>query len=340
MARRRLTPAQPGFLRADPPPERAEGAADVSRAKQGSRMPPIAQVAGQSAEAAALRDITAGIEAARQDGRMVLDVPLADIARDHLLRDRIALDREALDALKASIALHGQRVPAEITPLDAGAEAPGYGLISGWRRLCALEELHAETGEARFSSLRALLRPAAEAAEAYTAMVEENELRAQLSYYERARIVAEAASRGVFADQSAALRGLFGTASRAKRSKIGSFIDIHESLGDLLRFPAEIPERLGLALVSELRRGGRVRLRSALTRAAPETSAAELALLDRLARPKAAEKDVSRAKRRQERLAPDVELTLTEKEGARSVTLTGAGVDDALLARLRGLFTS
>jgi ParB family chromosome partitioning protein len=311
-------------------------------------VPPIAQVAGQSAEAAALREITQGLETARAEGRMVVEVPLADIAPGHLARDRIALDREELDALKASIRSHGQRVPAEITPLagaagagaGTGAEgAPAYawGLISGWRRLRALSELYAETGEARFSVLRALLRPAGEAAASYVAMVEENEIRVGLSYYERARIVAEATRRGVFADQSAALRTLFATASRAKRSKIASFIALHEDLGDLLHFPAEIPERLGLALVSRLRFGEQGRIRAALTEARPASAAAELALLDRLAR--APKPDVSRAKRAAsgggEVLRPGVAMVLERKAGRIAVSLSGKGVDDALLEEVR-----
>jgi hypothetical protein len=308
------------------------------------RVPPIAQLAGQSAEAAALREVSDTLASARAEGRMVVDVALGDVVRDHLVRDRVALEREALDALKASLADHGQRVPAEITPLADGR----YGLISGWRRLQALSELHAETGEARFGQLRALLRPPGEAAAAYTAMVEENELRAALSYYERARIVAEAAARGVFPDQSAALRGLFATASRAKRSKIGSFIDIHEALGDVLAFPAEIPERLGLALVSRLRFGEKTWIRAALAEARPETAAAELALLEELAR--GPQDDVSRAKQDaeaairteplRETLRPGLEMTVRERNGRFAVTLTGAGVDDDLIATLRAALGS
>lgn len=318
MARRRLTPAKPGYL----------ASAAVSTA------PPIAKVSGQSAEAAALRDLAEGIEAARQEGRMIVDVPLADIAPAHLVRDRIALDRDDLDALKASLRLHGQRVPAEITPLD-GAKTTAYrfGLISGWRRLRALGELHEETGEDRFATLRALIRPAGQAAEAYVAMIEENEIRAGLSYYERARLVAEATKHGVFPDQSAALRTLFATASRAKRSKIASFIDIHEALGDLLQFPAEIPERLGLAVVARLRHGDRVRIRTALRDSPPPSAAVELKLLERLSR--GPDKDVSRAKQDTEILRPGLSLKAVRTGQKITLTLSGEAVDETLLPRIR-----
>ena len=97
--------------------------------------------------------------------------------------------------VKASIRAHGQRTPAEITMLDEGDEdghSPyRFGLISGWRRLRALSELYEETGEVRFATIKALMQPEAEAAASYVAMVEENEIRAALSYYERARLVAD-----------------------------------------------------------------------------------------------------------------------------------------------------
>ncbi len=358
MARRRLTPArsEPRSDTWSAPRPAAETA--LSPAPRAPAGPPIAQVAGQSAEAAALRAVTEGLEAARASGRMVLDLPLESVAPGYLARDRIAPgptsgpdaaegaeDAEdtgaeaGLAALKASIRAHGQRMPAEVTPLPAAEGDLRWGLVSGWRRLQALAALHAETGEARFATLRALVRPPEEAAASYVAMVEENEIRLGLSYYERARVVAEAVTRGVFADQSEALRSLFATASRAKRSKIASFIDIHEALGDRLRFPAAIPERLGLALVARLRHGERCALRAALEAAAPADAAAELRLLERLARPaRSAPARQDRPARHRETLAPGVAMVVeTGRDGAPALTLSGPGVDAALIDRIRQL---
>ena len=56
---------------------------------------------------------------------MVVEVPLGDIAPGYLARDRVTLEREPLEALKASIAAHGQRTPAEITPLEPAAGGDG-----------------------------------------------------------------------------------------------------------------------------------------------------------------------------------------------------------------------
>ena len=84
------------------------------------------------------------------------------------------------------------------------------------------------------------------AADAYVAMVEENEIRLGLSQYERARIAALATERGVFPSEKAALLALFASASRAKRSRIRAFLEIYHALDGALRFPAALPERLGL----------------------------------------------------------------------------------------------
>ena len=147
-----------------------------------------------------------------------------------------------------------------------------YGLLSGWRRLAALKALHAETGDPRFATVQALVRRPETAADAYVAMVEENEIRLGLSQYERARVAARAAARGVFADEEAALRALFATASRPKRSRIRAFVALYHGLDAALSFPAAIPERLGLALVERLREGRGPAIAAALATAAPATA--------------------------------------------------------------------
>jgi len=236
---------------------------------------PIAAAAGTSAAEAALETVSRHMEAARAAGRLAVALPLDAIVADHLARDRLpagmgaraaneaanagggggapggdpeaGMDEDML-ALVESIRARGQQTPIEVVRLEGGR----YGLISGWRRLTALRHLSRTTGEARFAAILAVERSPASAAEAYRAMVEENEIRVGLSYYERARIVAQTVSRGVYPDAPAALRGLFASASRARRSKIGAFVPIVEALDGALRFPAALPERLGLALSKAL----------------------------------------------------------------------------------------
>ena len=195
-----------------------------------TRRPPIAEVAGEAAATSALQEMAERFERARAEGRMIQPLALETVESDYLVRDRLGIEEEAQEALKASIRARGQQVPVEVVALECGR----YGLISGWRRLAALRALHAETGDPAFETVLAILRRPADAADSYVAMVEENELRVGLSYYERARIVSRAVEAGVYPDRTAALRGLFATASRARRSKIGSFLTIHAALDGTL----------------------------------------------------------------------------------------------------------
>jgi ParB family transcriptional regulator, chromosome partitioning protein len=337
MARRRLAP----------PP--ASDAPNVPRAERsahhapGLPSAPIARVAAEAAGSAALQEMADTLKRARDTGRLVLDLPLDAIAPDHLARDRIGdrmpAEDEDMTSLRESLRAHGQRTPIEVVALTG---ALPYGLISGWRRLAALTALFAETGDPRFATVQALIRRPETAADAYVAMVEENEIRLGLSQYERARVAARAAERGVFADEEAALRALFATASRPKRSRIRSFVALYHGLDTDLRFPAAIPERLGLALVERLREGHGPAIAAALAQAAPETAAAELALLERLALPAAG---VSRsgpggAAAVARRLGPG--LALESRLGARRLTLTfsGSAVDAGLAARIEAAVTA
>ncbi|MEM6357766.1 MAG: ParB N-terminal domain-containing protein, partial [Pseudomonadota bacterium] len=212
---------------------------------------PIAVDAGAAASEAALAAISDRLEEARSSGRLAVALPIKTIDETHLTRDRIAVDPEEMTALIESLRRRGQQTPIEVVELGQGAYGGvRYGLISGWRRLTALRHL-AKT-EGGHDTILAVLRQPQDAAEAYVAMVEENEVRANLSHYERARIVHQAVKQEVFADSRSALRAFFGTASRSRRSKIGSFLKIVEVLDDVLAYPAALPERLGLALAKRL----------------------------------------------------------------------------------------
>ena len=248
-----------------------------------AKRPPIAEVAGEAAATSALQEMADRFERARAEGRMIQSLPLDAVDAEYLVRDRLGIEAEGQAALIASIRARGQQVPVEVVALGEGR----YGLISGWRRVAALRALHEETGEDRFATALAVLRQPADAPAAYLAMVEENEIRVGLSYYERARIVARAVEAGVFADEAEALRTLFAAASRPRRSKIGSFLRIVRDLDAALRFPAAIPERLGLRLSSALQEDAALaaRIATELRRDPPESAEAELALLNRLAIP-------------------------------------------------------
>ncbi len=242
MARRkRLTPAQPGYL---------DGGAPAPAPARGTA--PIAHVAGAAAAGAALEEMAETLRAARAEGRMIEALPLAAIDETHLVRDRMVQDPEEMAALIASIEARGQQTPIEVAALPAPKNGKTHGLISGWRRLTALRHLHRLDGGERFATVRARVITPADIQGAYVAMVEENEIRAGLSLYEKGRIALQAVHRGIYPTPRAALRGLFGSLSRSRRSKIGSFLTLVEPLDRLLNHPAQISEKLGLGLARAL----------------------------------------------------------------------------------------
>ncbi|KUF08954.1 ParB N-terminal domain-containing protein [Pseudoponticoccus marisrubri] len=314
--RKRLSPANAAFL-ADPPalPERPRAA-------------PIAEVAGEVTAHAALEEVAGTLARARDEGRMVLSLPLEAIDQTYLVRDRLPTEDEDMAALVESLRSRGQQTPIEVAPLPQG----GYGLISGWRRCVALARLRAETGEARFAEVLALVRRPDQASAAYLAMVEENEIRVGLSFYERARIVARTVEAGVYESQGEALRALFASASRAKRSKIGTFIGIVTALDGVLRFPKALGERVGLRLAKELEAdaGLAERLGRALEAACPETAETEQAVILRVL--------AGDSPGGKENAAPEPEeivpgLRCRPGRGGR-LTLEGPALDDALRDRL------
>ncbi|PWJ12923.1 ParB/RepB/Spo0J family partition protein [Jannaschia seohaensis] len=285
---------------------------------------PIAQVAGSAAEAAAMREMSDYLAEARAKGLLLTTLPLAKIELDHLERDRLLAEDEEMEALLASLRVRGQQTPIEVARLQ-GDPRERYGLISGMRRVTALRRLFDETGEARFARVTARVLPPTNAAEAYTAMVEENEIRADLSFWERARVVLKAVEAGAFPDRASALKGLYGSVSRAKRSKIGSFVTVVAALDGRLRFPTALSEKRGLALAKALSDPAALpRIEAALRDADPQDAEAEQALLMRALAPAPKPPAPPRAP------AP----VTVAREGDRLI-VSGPGVDAALLRDLR-----
>ncbi len=195
---------------------------------------------------------------AEEQGRLIEDIPIDKINELVMVRDRSVIDAAELKELQLSLIANGLRLPIEVYKTE-----DGYGLISGYRRLLATRELNASY-PTEYKTIKALIRPEQEKPKAIQAMVEENEIRANLSHYERGRIAAIAADQGAFTSTDAAIDGLFAAASPAKRSKVRSFAEIFNELGDLLKFPEDLSERRGLKLSTALRAGGVDRLRAVL----------------------------------------------------------------------------
>lgn len=302
------------------------------------RAAPIATVTGDASAAAAMDEMADTLQHARENGRMLLSLPLDSIQSDYLVRDRISADSEGMQALKQSLRHRGQQVPIEVVALGSDQ----YGLISGWRRLQALRELQqVEGGNGKFDRILALLRSPDQSADAYLAMVEENEIRVGLSYYERARIASKATRSGVFETEKSALQELYHAVSRAKRSKIKSFIRIVEELEGHLKFPEAISERLGLALSKALETDEMLkkRLVKQLRAAQISDAGSELVLLqDEIRNSKSAKTRITDSKLVADaHVASQIELRpglymLTNSDG--SVTLKGAVMNADLRARI------
>ena len=292
---------------------------------------PIAAVAGDSAAANALAEVTSALEAARAEGRLVQKLPLDRIVTDYLIRDRLAVDAGEMTALRESLAARGQQMPIDVLALPRShpGQAPRYGLISGWRRVTALRALGANTVLAR------VIAPESQAA-AYEAMVEENEIRVGLSYYERARIVMRAVAEGIYPSKKQAQLALFAHVSRAKRSKIGSFGVVVEALDGALQFPTEIGERLGLELARAIDAGQGDAFRAVLETDYPNAAAEQAALRHVMAGPNPRPRAVSAPPARPSSTAtpkswPGVEL----REEGTGLTLSGEGVTPAFKAALK-----
>ncbi|QIE42997.1 ParB/RepB/Spo0J family partition protein [Meridianimarinicoccus aquatilis] len=255
-------------------------------------MPPIAQVAAEAASLTPTETTHMRAEAARDkrdaerlrqaeaEGLILLEIPTADIIADELSRDRLVMDPEAMGELKASISLNGLRLPLEVFEIVDPGDGPRYGLLSGFRRLAALRALEAETANAAYGRVKVILRHPGNVGAAFLAMVEENEIRADLTPYERGRVGVLSVQQGAFETVEQAVNGLFHAASKAKRSKIRSFALVHEELGDMLSFPEHLSERAGLRLASALRAGLAGRLREALATGQGVDPVEEWALLE------------------------------------------------------------
>lgn len=288
--------------------------------KFNARAAPIAQVAGNAAAQAALEEIAHEMQQARQQGLMVVSLPLEQITEDHLVRDRIVIDGDEMDSLRASLLARGQQNPIEVVDLGAA----GFGLISGWRRMQAFRALYEETGKSEFAMIKALIKPLDTVSDSYVAMVEENEIRANLSFYERAHLACEAVRLGIYPTPARAVQVLFANAKPARRSKILAFVRLHDALGSSLSFPAAIPEKLGLALVSAVEADNcfGARLKNELRKSPPETAREERAVLERALRRPAS----PIAQIRSVEIAPGIRLDV----GKGRVVLRGRGVTEDL----------
>ena len=185
----------------------------------------------------------------KRDGDVLERLPLDVVQTRSLPRDRLDLEAvarsDAMDELKASIRSRGQREAIEVWPVGDGR----YELKSGWRRLEALRQLHAESGDARYATVLARVMAAGSEVRSllYVDMVEENIIREDVSFAELAHVAIMMALDPLAGVSSAddAVNRLYGSVQKSKRSTIRRFVELLQAVGDGLPSPQAIPKHLG-----------------------------------------------------------------------------------------------
>jgi ParB family chromosome partitioning protein len=195
-------------------------------------------------------------------------IPIPEIDPTALIRDRSDLDPAALAALTTSIAAEGLRMPIEVWSLSTHRIQPDgpphrYGLISGLRRLTACRSLG-------HSTIPAFLRTPDTIATAMAAMISENEHRADISAWEKGRILLYAQGEGHFDTLDAAALALYPHSPRPTRARYRAFATVVEALDGLLTTPESLSTARMERLAAALRGGNESRLCTALSHVAGE----------------------------------------------------------------------
>lgn len=210
----------------------------------------------------------------RKSGLILTRVPVQAVRTEKLKRDRREMDEEGLVELRDSIRAIGLS-----NPIHVERAADGYELVQGLRRLTAFRSLFEEGGDARFAEIPAVVLAEGETIDRlYRRMVDENLIRADISFAEMAMLARSYAADASteIADPDAAVQVLFGSAGKQKKSYIRAFAQLLDRAGDDLRHPQAIPRALGLSLRGWLdREEGAIELLRQRLRAAPARTADE-----------------------------------------------------------------
>jgi ParB family chromosome partitioning protein len=206
-------------------------------------------------------------------------IALAEIDDAALTRDRNGLDEAALTELRLSIAASGLRMPVELFALSEPRPPHNYGLLSGLRRLHAYQALNELTGDERYAAIPAFLRAPGSMAEALTSMVEENEIRADLSPWERGRIAWVAHRQEIFPTIEEAVAKLYPAANRAKRARLRALAHLAGELDGHLTHPERLSQSQALRLSAAVQAGFGEVIRTALEESTPDSPQAQWQIL-------------------------------------------------------------
>ena len=180
-------------------------------------------------------------------------IPLTEIDPTALLRDRTALDPAALKTLQTSIQTEGLRMPVEVWKLSTPRPPYRYGLISGLRRLTACRSLGP-------TKIPAFLRTPA----AMAAMVSGNEIRAQITPWEKGTLIIATVEEGHFDTPDAATAALYPALPRQARARLRAFAMVVEALAGALTTPERLTATRMERLASAIRGGTEDLLHAAL----------------------------------------------------------------------------
>ncbi|MEM7472769.1 MAG: ParB N-terminal domain-containing protein [Pseudomonadota bacterium] len=176
------------------------------------------------------------------------DIPVTQIERDALPRDRSHMDAEANQELARSIEQDGLRQPIEVWAFKTPHGGFRYGLISGHRRLDAVQGLAARPDHP--GTIKAFIRTPETIPQAMADMIAENEIRAQITPWDRARTIIDAVAEGIFATPDEGIMALHPTGSTQKNSRLRTLCSVVEVFRHILRQPHGLSERKLLRLAA------------------------------------------------------------------------------------------
>lgn len=183
----------------------------------------------------------------------LVHLPIAAINADALPRDRSTTDPAAMEALVNAIAATGLRQPVEVWALADPEPPHTHGLISGHRRLAACRRLHDLREGRDFTHIAAFLRTPTSLADAMALMIAENEVRADISPWEKGRILLDAVTEGIFDTLDGAVRGLHPHLNDMARSRLRTLATVAQTFNGHLTAPETLSQRQLLRMAAAIR---------------------------------------------------------------------------------------
>ena len=179
-------------------------------------------------------------------------IPLGLIAMNALPRDRSTLNPAALAELQNSIATDGLRQPIEVWRLTTPQNGHEYGLISGLRRLTATQNLAAYRPHA-YPTIAAFLRTPKSLPGALVSMVAENEIRSDITPWEKGLLILNAVAEDIFPTPDAAVAGLYPHSTPSTKSRLRTVAGVVQELNGILTDPTTYSLRQLLRIAAALK---------------------------------------------------------------------------------------